>query len=133
MSTEDTTLIPVHNVDGVMYKSEQACCISSDEFVAKTWCTMIMMSSIHSTEPCVDMMCVYHVRLSTYIGWDHKWDLLVVESVHVIWVCGGSQLGGRGRVFALKRGHLGHFLDQIDFGKKQKRRRRRHNTAQISI
>lgn len=26
--------------------------------------------------------CFLHVRLVT--GWDHKWDLLVIESVHVI-------------------------------------------------
>lgn len=37
-----------------------------------------------------------YMRLVT--GWDHKWDLLVIESVHVIWVIGGSDIGGgRGR------------------------------------
>lgn len=38
-------------------------------------------------------------RVSTYTGWDHKWDLLVIESVHDIWVIGGLQyLGGGGGV-----------------------------------
>lgn len=49
--------------------------------------------------------------MATYTGWDHKRDLLVVESVHVIWVIGGLQfLKGEGEVFALKRQRPGHFV-----------------------
>lgn len=29
---------------------------------------------------------VMRLCVSTYTGWDHKWDLLVIESVHVICV-----------------------------------------------
>lgn len=54
--------------------------------------------------------------MSTYTGWDHKWDLLVIESVHIIsvigWV-GGLRDEGEGEVFTLKRQHgrcsLGHW------------------------
>lgn len=48
---------------------------------------------------------VMRLCVSTYTGWDHKWDLLVIESVHVIcvdWV-GAHKIKGRGEVFALKR------------------------------
>lgn len=47
--------------------------------------------------------------MSTYTGWDHKWDLLVVESLHVIWVTGDLDAGGGGGV-RLKRQGPGNFV-----------------------
>lgn len=45
--------------------------------------------------------------MCTYTGWDHKWDLLVIELVHVIWV---TPIFGGGGVFASKRQRLDQSL-----------------------
>lgn len=51
------------------------------------------------------MACVtWFLCVSTYAGWDHKWDLLVVEFAHVIWVTGGGfYSSGEGEAFKSDR------------------------------
>lgn len=74
------------------------------------WSMVATGGAIHNTQPWVESGDDWSWCVTTYTGWDHKWDLLVIESVHVIWVIGGLQYRGGGEMFALKRQRLGHFV-----------------------
>ena len=95
------------SLTGLMWESSSTwdlCCWERKDRNVKTWRRRNKWNVIKVCLKCTVIYSDQQERswhVSTYAGWDHKWDLLVVESVHVICLIGRGglrYLGGGGGV-----------------------------------